>query len=135
LVAETLATNLNAPTALAIAPDGRVFIADQTGPVRVWKDGRLLAAPALNLAGRVDDFWERGLLGLALHPDYPHTPHLFVLYVARLPFTHHVVSRFTMLGDRAHPSSELVLNRGTIWRDGKKWQPDSGLLVRFRPVA
>lgn len=78
-VEETLATNLNAATALTVAPDGRIFIADQTGPIRVWKNGRLLPAPALDLAGRVDDYWERGLIGLTLHPDFPHTPHLFVV--------------------------------------------------------
>ena len=111
-VAEKLATNLNAATALTVAGDGRIFIADQTGSLRVWKNGRLLAKPALDLTGRVDDYWERGLIGLTLHPDFPHTPHLFVVYVAKQPFTHHVVSRFTMIGDSADPASELILLEG-----------------------
>src|SRR3954463_2853866 len=81
-IVESLATNLNAATALTAAPDGRIFIADQTGPLRMWKNGRLLAKPALDLTGRVDDYWERGLIGVTLHPDFPHTPHLFVVYVA-----------------------------------------------------
>lgn len=108
----TLATNLNAATALATTPDGRIFIADQTGLIRVWKDGRLLSKPALDLTGRVDDYWERGLIGLTFHPDFPQTPHLFVVYVANLPHTHHVVGRFTMIGDQADPQSEFVLLRG-----------------------
>jgi hypothetical protein len=44
-------TNLNAATAIAVAPDGRIFIADQTGPLRVWKNGKLLVTPALDLTG------------------------------------------------------------------------------------
>ncbi|HKQ36879.1 MAG TPA: PQQ-dependent sugar dehydrogenase [Verrucomicrobiae bacterium] len=111
-LAEMLATNLNAPTALAVAKDGRILIADQTGPLRVFKNGRLLSAPALDLTGRVDDYWERGLIGATLHPDFPHTPYVFVVYVGKQPFVHHVVSRFTMLGDRADPASEFVLLEG-----------------------
>ena len=111
-VVETLATNLNAATALTVAPDGRIFIADQTGPLRVWKNGRLLPKPALELGDRVDDYWERGLVGVTLHPDFPHTPHLFVVYVAKKPFTRHVISRFTMIGDQADVASELILLEG-----------------------
>ena len=111
-VVETLATNLNATTAITAAPDGRIFIADQTGPLRVWKNGRVLPRPALDLSDRVDDYWERGLIGVTLHPDFPRTPHLFVVYVARKPFTHHVVSRFTIIGDQADAASELILLEG-----------------------
>jgi glucose/arabinose dehydrogenase/mono/diheme cytochrome c family protein len=109
---ETLATNLNAAAAFAVAPDGRVFIADQTGPLRLWKNGSMRPIPALDLSDRLDTYWERGLIGVALHPDFPHTPHLYVMYVAKSPFPHHVVSRFTMVGDRADPSSEQVLLEG-----------------------
>jgi glucose/arabinose dehydrogenase len=109
---EALATNLNAATAFAIAPDGRIFIADQTGPLRVWKNGSMRPVPVLDLSERLDTYWERGLIGVALHPDFPHTPHLFVMYVAKSPVPHHVVSRFTMLGDRADVSSERVLLEG-----------------------
>lgn len=111
-VAETLATNLNAATALAVAPDGRIFLADQTGPVRVCKDGRLLPRLALDLTGHVDDYWERGLIGLTLHPDFPRTPQAFVLYVAKTPFPHHVLSRFTVIGDQFDAASSLVLLEG-----------------------
>lgn len=48
-LAETLATNLNAATAIALAPDGRVFIADQTGRLLVWKTGAIPVRPALEL--------------------------------------------------------------------------------------
>ncbi|MEO8350263.1 MAG: PQQ-dependent sugar dehydrogenase [Chthoniobacteraceae bacterium] len=109
---DVLATELNAATAMAVAADGRVFIAEQTGLLRVWKDGRLLSKPALDLSERLDTYWERGLIGVALHPDFPHTPHLFVVYVAKEPFSHHVVSRFTVVGDQVDASSEHVLIEG-----------------------
>lgn len=111
-VAETVATNLNAATAMTIAPDGRVFIADQTGLLRIWKDGRLLATPAIDLSDKLDTYWERGLIGLTLHPDFPKSPYLFVVYVANSPYTHHVVSRFTIVGNTVDPVSEQILLEG-----------------------
>jgi len=109
-VAETLATNLNAATAIAAAPDGRIFITDQTGRLLIWKNGAVLPKPALTL--HVTDYWERGLIGLALHPDFPRTPHVFLLYVTDRPFVHHVLSRFTVNGDVVDAPSEVVLFEG-----------------------
>src|SRR5205085_2151971 len=120
-VQETLATNLNCATAIVAARDGRIFIAEQTGSLLVWKDGRLLDQPALTL--HVTDFWERGLIGLTVSPDFPRTPHLFILYVTDQPFVHHVLSRFTLAGDVAIPSSERVLLEGD----------DQGKLGGFQP--
>ena len=109
-IAETLATNLNAATAIAPAADGRIFIADQTGRVLIWKNGAMLPKPALTL--HVTDYWERGLIGLTLHPEFPRPPHLFALYVTDKPFVHHVLSRFTVNGDEIDPASEKILLEG-----------------------
>jgi|GEM_PF-654637 len=109
---EVLVGDIDGGTALVVSPDGRVFYAEQTGAIRVWKDERLLAQPALNLADRLDTYWERGLIGMTLHPDFPVTPWFYVVYVAKAPYTHHVVSRFTMLGDWVDPVSERVLLEG-----------------------
>lgn len=134
-VAEKLATRLNAATAIAPAADGRIFIADQTGPLRVWKHGSVLAEPTLDLSARLDTHWERGLIGVTLHPDFPRTPHLFVLYVAKAPFTHHVVSRFTVTGDIADPASEEILLRGDDQKSFGGSQPagHQGGPLRFGP--
>ncbi|HAV63468.1 MAG TPA: hypothetical protein DCY13_14010, partial [Verrucomicrobiales bacterium] len=110
--AETVVAGINAATALTIAPDGRVFLAEQTGALRVFKDDRVLPEPALDLGKRLDTYWERGLIGVTLHPEFPRTPYLFVVYVAKEPFAHHVVSRFTVTGDCIDPASELVLLKG-----------------------
>ncbi|MEB2284902.1 MAG: hypothetical protein B6D46_12270 [Polyangiaceae bacterium UTPRO1] len=69
------------PTAVRFAPDGRVFVAEKSGIVKVFAD---LAdtAPTIvaDLRTNVHNFWDRGLLGLALHPDFPAVPSIFVLY-------------------------------------------------------
>jgi putative heme-binding domain-containing protein len=107
---KTIATGLTGCTALETLPDGRIFVCEQWGALRVFKDGKLLDKPFLTV--RVDSTWERGLLGVAVHPDYPRTPFVYVCYVAREPYPHHRVSRFTALGDRALPDSECILFRG-----------------------
>jgi glucose/arabinose dehydrogenase len=132
---EVLADKLNAMTSMAIAPDGRVFLADQTGPLRVVKDGRLLPKPALDLTGRLDEYWERGLIGLAFHPDFPVTPFLYTLYVAKQPHTHHVVSRFTVIGDTVDAASEQILLEGDdqAKMGGKQPGGHQGGPLRFGP--
>jgi glucose/arabinose dehydrogenase len=109
-VAEIIATNLNAATAIAPSLDGRIFIAEQTGRLLVWKEGQVIETPALIL--HVTDYWERGLVGVALAPDFPSVSHLFLLYVTDRPFVHHVLSRFTIGGDTIDPRSERVLLEG-----------------------
>src|SRR5690349_19623129 len=66
---ETLvAGGLLRPTAMAIAPDGRIFVCEQDGRLRVIRDGVLLAAPFHTLS--VDGSGERGLLGVAFDPNF-----------------------------------------------------------------
>jgi putative heme-binding domain-containing protein len=107
---ERIASGLTGATAMAIAPDGRLFVCEQTGRLRVLKDGTLLPAPFVTLD--VDSSWERGLIGVTLDPDFGRNGHLYVCYVARRPYTHHRVSRFTAAGDVAAPGTELVLLEG-----------------------
>jgi putative heme-binding domain-containing protein len=108
--AEVVAAGLTGATALEVSRDGRIFVCEQTGALRVIKDGKLLAEPFVKLP--VDSTWERGLIGVTLAPDFPKTPHVFVCYVAARPYPHHVVSRFTAAGDVARPGSETILLEG-----------------------
>src|SRR4029079_19680620 len=91
--AETrVATGLSSPTAMAVAPDGRIFIAQQGGALRVVKNGALLAQPFLSVT--VDSNGERGLPGIALDPDFASNVFLYAYYTtASSP--HNRVSRFT----------------------------------------
>jgi putative heme-binding domain-containing protein len=105
-----IATNLTGLTALETTRDGRIFVCEQTGALRVVKDGVLLEEPFVTLP--VEAYWERGLIGVTVHPDFPEVPEVFVCYVAKDPYSHHRVSRFIADGDVAVPGSEMILLAG-----------------------
>jgi putative heme-binding domain-containing protein len=107
---ETIASGISGATALAMAPDGRVFICEQTGSLRVVKGEGLLAEPFVTLD--VDDQWERGLIGVALDPRFADNGFVYVVWVGRKPYPHHRVSRFTASGDTALAGSEQILFEG-----------------------
>jgi PKD repeat protein len=74
-------TGLTQPTVLEFASDGRLFVAQKDG--RVWTyDNIDDPSPTLviDLRTNVYNYWDRGLLGMALHPQYPQVPYLYVLY-------------------------------------------------------
>ena len=104
--ASTVAAVL-APTTMAFAPDGRLFVASQKGDVRVIKDDVLLETPFLHVD--VDQQGERGLVGLAFDPNFAQTGFVYVVYTAPAPRVHQRVSRFTAVGDVAVPGSEHVI--------------------------
>ncbi len=108
--AEVVASGFAGATALEVAPDGRIFVCEQPGRLRVIRDGKLLAEPFVTLP--VEAAWERGLIGVTVDPDFPKKPHVYVCYVAARPYPHHVVSRFTARGDVAQPGSETILLEG-----------------------
>jgi uncharacterized repeat protein (TIGR03806 family) len=107
---QTMAGGLTGATGMAVAPDGRIFICEQTGTLRLVKDGRLLVEPVLSL--EVDSYWERGLIGVALDPEFTQNGCVYVVYVAANPYPHHRVSRFTLVGDRIDPATEKLLLAG-----------------------
>ena len=89
---------------------GRLFVVEQAGRIRLVKGGALVERPFLDITGRIASGGERGLLGLAFHPDYPKDPRFFVNYTDRDGNT--VVSQFTVSGadpDLGDPGSEVVL--------------------------
>ena len=65
---ETQVSGLANPTAMEIAPDGRIFVCLQGGQLRVVKNGSLLSTPFLTV--NVDATGERGLLGIAFDPNF-----------------------------------------------------------------
>jgi glucose/arabinose dehydrogenase len=111
---ETLvAGGLTAPTAMAIAPDGRIFVCEQGGALRVIKNGTLLATPFTSVT--VSSVGERGLLGIAFDPAFAINGYVYIYYTATTPTIHNRVSRFTAAGDVAVPGSELpLLNLETL---------------------
>ena len=88
---EVVAEGLTAPLDLEQPNDGsgRMFIVDQIGVIHVIdSDGQLLDEPFLDVRDRMvelsDSYDERGLLGLALHPDFANNGRLFVYYNAKI---------------------------------------------------
>src|SRR4029453_15857828 len=79
-------SGLTNPTAVRFSPDGRVFVAEKSGLIKVF-DGISDPTPTqfADLRTSVHNFWDRGLLGLALHPDFPNTPYVYVLYTYDAP--------------------------------------------------
>ena len=74
-------SGLSNPTSVRFAPDGRVFVAEKTGRIKVF-DSLADTAPTVfaDLRTNVYDFWDRGMLGLALDPDFATKPYVYVLY-------------------------------------------------------
>jgi putative heme-binding domain-containing protein len=107
---ERIAAGITGATALAVAPGGRVFVCEQTGAVRVVKSGTLLPLPVATLA--VQSTWERGLIGIALDPQFILNGYIYVCYVMAQPYVHHRISRLTVRGDVASAASEVVLFEG-----------------------
>ena len=75
------------PTTIAFAPDGRLFIGQKDGRVRVFQNGTLLAADFVNISGEVSNTGDRGLLGIAVHPNFPIQPYVYLLYTYDPPGT------------------------------------------------
>jgi glucose/arabinose dehydrogenase len=89
----TIASGLSSPTAMAIAPDGRIFVAQQGGALRVVKNGSLLSTPFRTFT--VNSSGERGLLGVAFDPNFASNRFVYVYYTATSPSIHNRVSRLT----------------------------------------
>ena len=102
-----VAGGLSNPTAMALAPDGRVFVCQQGGALRVIKNGVLLATPFLTVT--VDSQGERGLLGIAFDPNFVSNQLVYIYYTATTPTIHNRISRFTASGDVALAGSETII--------------------------
>ena len=77
----TVIEGLEDPTAVRFAADGRVFVAEKSGIVKVF-DSLSDSTPTTfaDLRTNVHNFWDRGLLGLVLDPEFPADPYVYVLY-------------------------------------------------------
>ncbi|MEO5570691.1 MAG: PQQ-dependent sugar dehydrogenase [Bacteroidia bacterium] len=94
------------PTTMGVAPDGRIFVAQQTGELRIVKNGTLLATPFISLS--VNSSGERGLLGIAFDPSFT-TNNFIYLYYTISSGANNRISRFVANGDVVVPGSEVVV--------------------------
>ncbi|HQZ18423.1 MAG TPA: PQQ-dependent sugar dehydrogenase [Vicinamibacteria bacterium] len=112
LVATRVVAGLSSPLDLQSAPSDRtrLFVVEQAGRIRVVRAGALVPAPFLDISARISSGGERGLLGLAFHPQYGSNGRFFVNYTDRSGDTH--ISEFrapTPSGDSADAASEREL--------------------------
>jgi glucose/arabinose dehydrogenase len=106
--AQSLVVNgISSPTVMAFAPDGRIFVAQQNGHLRVIKDGALLPTSFVQLT--VNSTGERGLIGIALDPDFSANQFIYLYYTVPVTPAHNRVSRFTADGDVALSGSESII--------------------------
>jgi glucose/arabinose dehydrogenase len=79
-------SGLTNPVVLQFAPDGRIFVGQKNGVIKVFQSlTDTNPVTFADLSGEVDDYWDRGLLGLALPPDLSADPHVYVLYAYDAP--------------------------------------------------
>jgi glucose/arabinose dehydrogenase len=133
---DTVVAKVARPIALAATPDGRILVVNQAGIVRVIKSGKLLKAPALDISAQVcATNSERGMLGIAVDPNFSANGFVYVYYtfkkfpkckrdINNVPVNR--VSRFTMGGDTISPSTEKILIDGMLSFHGNHNAGDLG---------
>lgn len=101
---------LNIPVAMEFAPDGRIFVTEKEGNLRIIKNGELLVEPFLTIP--VNDFSERGLLGVTFDPDFETNRYIYVYYTRATEPIKNRISRFTASEtdpDIVEEDSEVIL--------------------------
>lgn len=101
-------TGLENATAFAKMPDGRLLVAKQTGSLLVIKNGAVLPTPFVSLT--VDPNGERGLLGVAVHPNFASNGFVYVYYTTPSGGVHNRISRFVANGDVSTGSETVLVN-------------------------
>lgn len=98
---------LSSPTSFAFLPDGRILVTQQGGALRVIKNGTLLTTAAITLT--VTSSGERGLIGVAVDPDFANNQHVYLYYTVpantERTAAFNKIVRYTFEGDLADASS------------------------------
>lgn len=119
-----VANAIISPTALATAPDGRIFVTQQDGKIRVIKNDALLSTPFASVPA--DVFNERGLLGITFDPDYATNKYIYIYYTSTQPTSHNRLSRFTATGDVASGGETILLDLPNV-PSGTRWHMGGGI--------
>jgi glucose/arabinose dehydrogenase len=110
-VQTVIASGFSSPVAVRNAGDGsnRLFVVEQAGRIRIIKDGATLPTPFLDIDPITNGSGERGLLGLAFHPNYASNGFFYVYYTDLNNDT--VIARYSVSGnpDVADDTSALKI--------------------------
>jgi glucose/arabinose dehydrogenase len=109
---------LRSPTCMAFAPDGRIFIGEQEGEVKVFKNGKLLDIPAFTIPS-IKYIGEKGLIGIAVHPQFESNKYVYVFYTKTQPGFNYdlIIDRYTMNGDVGENQTQILY----IARVSSRW--------------
>jgi glucose/arabinose dehydrogenase len=125
---------LSAPSTFGFAPDGRLFICEQTGEIKIFRDGALLKELFVNVDADAEG--EHGLLGITFDPQFETNHYLYVYYTSKLPYVHNRVSRFVADTDVAKIEDEKIIlelddMEGSIYHSAGalRFGPDGKLYV------
>lgn len=119
------------PTSMAFAPDGRIFVTEKSGKVRIIKNGSMLPTPFVQVSVNQDQ--ERGLSAVALDPDFNNNHFVYIYYTSTSGTIHNRLSRFVANGDMAgteeilleiEPADNSIHNGG-----GMVFGPDGKLFI------
>ncbi|MEN8173431.1 MAG: PQQ-dependent sugar dehydrogenase [Chloroflexota bacterium] len=110
--------------------NGRIYVVEQAGRIRIIQGGALLGTPLLDISDRVWHKGEQGLLSAAFPPGYPEVGHFYVYYTNLAG--DNLVARFSLLpgvDDQADPASELL----TIYFEHPEKRNHNGGQIAFGP--
>ncbi|MBA3647675.1 MAG: PQQ-dependent sugar dehydrogenase [Chitinophagales bacterium] len=114
-----IASGLEGPIGMAVPADksGRLFVVEQAGTVRIIKNGQLLTTPFINISSKLDklsgSYSEKGLLGMACHPDFK-TNGKFYLYYSAPPFQKNMDNTSIIAEYTGSPNADLATNSERI---------------------
>jgi len=137
LTTELVASGLRRPN-FVTAPQGdfnRIFVVEKEGRIRVIENGNLLATPFLDIdslvGGGNSNFDERGLLGLAFHPDYLNNGLFYVYYTNNASDT--TVARYSVDGDPATDNTADAGSASIVLTVDQPFQNHNGGWIAFGP--
>jgi len=111
---QTVVSGLNQPTSFAFASDGRIFVAEKTGAIRVIQNGQLVSTPVITLPD-VNTYADRGIEGIALDPNFAQNGYLYIAYTHENDPSNYTgnktgrLVRVTVAGNTANINTELIL--------------------------
>ena len=131
---KTVAGGLTLPTAISFAPDGRIFVSEKNGSIKIIKNGVLLATPLIQLTD-VNSYGDRGLIGMAIDPNFSSNGYMYLNYThENTPGADFSgaktarIIRITVIGDTALESSKVILI-GSIGGDSVKPSCENYLFI------
>jgi glucose/arabinose dehydrogenase len=130
-LSEIVASGFNHPVQVTHAGDGsgRLFVVEQGGYIRIIQNGGVLATPFLDVSGLISCCGERGLLGLAFHPDYASNGYFYIDYT-RASDGATIIARYQVSGD---PNQANDATATTLLTIAQPYTNHNGGQVMFGP--